>query len=199
MLAKPILVLMGFMISSISFDVHAVSTSCIQPFHVNKRLTSCFLKDNSTIVKSIITENPPIYLVGRNGIHEMLKKWNDAKIPFCQIPEECGIHLNWFISVEENGSFPRVGLNISTTIPLVETLTFFYHKDTLPQDCFISVDKTGENCNNVVGYQVNSLHQAIVCPLNESDVYTTFKFIGNGKKMQYTFRNVFREFLTCML
>lgn len=121
-----------------------------------------------------------------------MKKWDNAAIPYCQ-NYECHLHLSVFVSDKD---FPRNRLNITIPRPLHMPIWFMYENSTIPDEakCFaLETNSLKSECNSSMPHHSNSPAHSVICPLASSDVYSTIKIVMNGKKMQYSFRNLYSK------
>lgn len=123
-----------------------------------------------------------------------LLQWNDSTTPYGR---DIGLHLNAFDAYDRNGSFPRFALNITISDPLFKTMWFMLEDFIKPQNakCFTlirNIVKPG--CDNVMG-NYDCYVRDSASSLMTSDSYTTIKFLMNGEKLQYKFRNLYGKLL----
>jgi hypothetical protein len=120
-----------------------------------------------------------------------VSQWNNISIPVCS-KLECGLHLNAYLAYHDaNGNFPRFALNITISESLHEPLKVMYEDVTEPHNanCFsISKSAMDSSCMDV---HENKDVFVIAIPDMASDSYTTVKFLINGKRMEYKFKNLY--------
>lgn len=121
-----------------------------------------------------------------------MEKWNNPAIPYCQT-SECGLHLSVFVS---DDTFPRNRLNLTISNPLHGPLWIMYENSTTPDDakCFtLESNNLKSECNSSITLHSKNAVQSIICPLASSDSYSTIKIVMYGRKMQYSFRNLYSK------
>ena len=120
-------------------------------------------------------------------------QWTNLSIPSCH-PIGCGLHLKAYIAYyDANRNFPRFALNITVSESLNDKFEVMFEDVTEPQKakCFTLLQNTNES-------KCKGAHQSqdLFFTPNQfmaSDSYTTVKFLLNGKKMQYKFKNLYRK------
>ena len=167
----------------------SVFTSCLSVDRQTSRSDICS-KYGSYISGSVTSADGCFTVIADSNCTSGMLQWNDSTIPYGQ---NIGLHLNAFDAYDSNGSFPRFALNITISEPLLKTMWFMFEDFIKPQNakCFtLTKNSAKSKCDNVMGNYDCYIRDS-ASSLMTSDSYTTIKFLINGEKMQYKFRNLY--------